>query len=105
MNTPTQTNTTSTNELRKEMQIINDLGLHARASAKLVEIANRFENTEIEIHYLEKSANCKSIMGVMMLAAKKNAKVEIIAKGDHAQAALQAIHDLINNCFGEPQPS
>ena len=103
MTTPIETNEITHHELRREMQIINDLGLHARASAKLVEIANRFENTELEIHYLEKSANCKSIMGVMMLAAKRGAKIEIIAKGDHAQAAIDAIKELINNKFGESQ--
>ncbi len=88
--------------LTEKIKIINKLGLHARASAKMVDIAKKFADTHIEISYRDNIANCKSIMGVMMLAASNNAEIELTAQGQHAQAALSAIVGLINNRFGEP---
>ena len=88
-------------KLTEKVKIINKLGLHARASAKMVDIAKKFPDTNIEIAYRDNTANCKSIMGVMMLAASNNAEIELLAQGEHAQAALAAIVSLINDRFGE----
>jgi len=86
--------------LTKQLTIINKLGLHARASSKLVELANQFSCSII----LEKDrqvANAKSIMTVMMLAANKGSVVKITTNGVDEQAALLALEQLINDKFGE----
>ncbi len=88
------------NMLRKKLQIINKLGLHARAAAKLVQTAAKFES-HIEISRDGVSANCKSIMGVMMLAASQHTWVEIVVTGNDEEHALGAIETLIANRFGE----
>ena len=85
---------------RKEVTIINKLGLHARASAKLIKTASRF-TADIKITYERKTVDAKSIMGIMMLAASKGAVLEISAEGEDATNALQAIIDLVNNRFDE----
>jgi phosphocarrier protein HPr len=81
-------------------EIINKLGLHARASAKLTQTASAF-TSEIWITRNERRVNAKSIMGVMMLAAGKGASVTIEAEGADAEAALAAILQLIGDKFGE----
>jgi phosphocarrier protein len=86
--------------IKEKFIISNKLGLHARAAAKLVATSARFES-EIALHCKGKTANAKSIMAVMMLAASINTEVEITANGDDAQAAVQAIIELVNNKFGE----
>lgn len=86
----------------REIIIINKLGLHARAAAKLVNVASHFESSVL----LEKSGsqvNGKSIMGVMMLAASKGSTVIITVDGEDEDAALTAISELINNRFGESE--
>ncbi len=86
----------------QKITIINKLGLHARAAAKLVNVASHFESSVL----LEKSAtqvNGKSIMGVMMLAVSKGSTIIITVDGDDEEAALAAIFELINNRFGEPE--
>ncbi len=88
--------------MRREFEIVNKLGLHARAAAKLVNEASRF-GAEITIHRSGRSANAKSIMSVMMLAASCGAAVEIEAEGDDAEAALDALGGLIAARFGEPE--
>jgi len=87
---------------QKEIEIINKLGLHARAAAKLVTLASRFQ-CEIDIMRDEKKVNAKSIMGVMMLAAAKGCTVRVIAEGEDATEALAQIEALINDRFGEGQ--
>ena len=84
----------------KNLEIINKLGLHARAAAKLVALASRF-HAEIEIHRNGKTVNGKSIMGVMMLAASKGAIVQITAAGDDETDAINQIEALIQGRFGE----
>ena len=86
--------------IRKKLQIINKLGLHARAAAKLVQTAARFES-EIEISLEGRSANAKSIMGVMMLAASQHAWIDVQLHGNDEVNALQHITTLIENRFGE----
>ena len=83
-----------------EAQIINKLGLHARASAKLTQLASKF-SCEIWLTRNNRRVNAKSIMGVMMLAAGKGSSVLIEADGKDADAALKALQELIANKFGE----
>jgi len=80
--------------------IVNKLGLHARASAKLTQVANTFKS-EVWLSRNGRRVNAKSIMGVMMLAAGKGASVTVEAEGADADAALRAIRQLIADKFGE----
>ncbi len=83
-----------------EATIVNKLGLHARASAKLTQLASSFQS-EIHLTRNGRRVNAKSIMGVMMLAAGKDSSVRIEADGEDADAALTAIGTLIADKFGE----
>jgi len=83
-----------------EVEIVNKLGLHARASAKLTQTASRFAS-EVWLSRNGRRVNAKSIMGVMMLAAGKGSRVGIEAIGEDAEAALAALAGLINDKFGE----
>ena len=85
---------------KAEVEIINKLGLHARASAKLTQLAGSFP-CEVWMERNGRRINAKSIMGVMMLAAGKGSKVVIDTEGEQADAALAAIIALINDYFGE----
>ncbi len=80
--------------------IRNKLGLHARASAKLVSIASRF-SSEITLIKDGIEVNGKSIMGIMMLAACKGTELLLRAEGSDAEEALEAIESLVNDRFGE----
>jgi phosphocarrier protein HPr len=86
--------------IRKKLEIVNKLGLHARAAAKLVQTASRFES-HIDIVKDEMLANAKSIMGVMMLAASQHSWVEFRIEGTDEDSALLAIENLLANRFGE----
>jgi phosphocarrier protein HPr len=83
-----------------EAEIINRLGLHARAAAKLTHIASGFQS-EIWLSRSGRRVNAKSIMGVMMLAAGKGSKVMIEAEGTDADKALATLTALIADRFGE----
>jgi len=83
-----------------DVTIDNKLGLHARASAKLTELASRYQS-EVWLSRNGRRVNAKSIMGVMMLAAGKGATVTIETEGADADAALTAIQALIADKFGE----
>ena len=80
--------------------IVNKLGLHARAAAKLTHIASGFQS-DIWLSRAGRRVNAKSIMGVMMLAAGKGSTVTIEAEGADAQAALAALAKLSAESFGE----
>jgi phosphocarrier protein HPr len=80
--------------------IINKLGLHARASAKLVSLAGKYQS-QIEVINGTKTINAKSIMGVMVLAAAQGTTIELHVDGVDEQAATDALIELINNRFGE----
>ena len=84
------------------VEIINRLGLHARAAAKFVQTAAN-SAAEITVSKGDKKVNGKSIMGLMMLAAARGAVLTIATAGDGADAALQALIDLIADRFGEPE--
>ena len=86
--------------LTLSIKIINKLGLHARASAKLTQIANQFES-DIWIEKNGKKVNAKSIMGVMMLAASQGSNIIIMTEGLDEKEALDSIVTLINDFFGE----
>jgi phosphocarrier protein len=83
-----------------ELEIINKLGLHARASAKLTQLASKFQ-CEVWIMRNNKRVNGKSIMGVMMLAAGKGSRVTVETDGEDEQACSTAIASLIAERFGE----
>jgi len=82
------------------IKIINKLGLHARASAKLTQVANQFKS-DIWIEKNNKKVNAKSIMGVTMLAASQDSDITITTEGSDEQDALDSIIALINDYFGE----
>jgi phosphocarrier protein len=88
--------------IRKEIEILNKLGLHARAAAKLVQCAGRFAS-HVEIERRGQSVNGKSIMGVMMLAASQGTRITVEAAGEDEDAAMAAIEALIGDRFGEPE--
>ena len=88
--------------LTQETEIINKLGLHARASAKLTQLAGKF-TCEVWMAKGSRRINAKSIMGVMMLAAGLGSEVELETEGADEQAAQDAITALVNDKFGEGQ--
>ena len=85
---------------QREVEIVNKLGLHARASAKLTQLAGKF-TSEVQISRNGRKVNAKSIMGVMMLAAGKGTKVTIEVDGPDEDQAIEALCALISDCFGE----
>jgi phosphocarrier protein HPr len=84
----------------REIEIINKLGLHARASAKLTQTAGKFQS-EVWIARDGRKVNAKSIMGVMMLAAAKGVTVTLETQGSDELEAITALVELINGKFGE----
>ena len=86
--------------LKSEAKIVNKLGLHARAAAKLTQLAGGYR-AEIWLSRSGRRVNAKSIMGVMMLAAGMGTTVLIEASGDDAEQAIQALRKLIADRFGE----
>lgn len=86
--------------MRKEITIVNKLGLHARAAAKLVTLASEFES-DIQLARGNRQVNAKSIMGVMMLAAGKGTNLELIATGADEDVAVQRLEKLVMDRFGE----
>jgi len=87
---------------RIEAEILNKLGLHARASAKLTQLAGSFP-CEVWMERGSRRINAKSIMGVMMLAAGKGATVTVDTEGERADEAMQALLSLIADKFGESE--
>jgi phosphocarrier protein len=87
---------------QRELEIINKLGLHARASAKLTQLAAKYQS-EVMLSRNGRKINAKSIMGVMMLAAGKGSRVVLEVDGPDENEAIDAITALVNDCFGEGQ--
>ena len=87
---------------QREVEIVNKLGLHARASAKLTQVASRFQS-DVHIARNGRRVNAKSIMGVMMLAAGKGSKVTLETSGPDEDEAMNAICALVADCLGEGQ--
>ncbi len=86
--------------IQQELEIINKLGLHARASAKLTQLAAKFQS-DVWLTRNARRVNAKSIMGVMMLAAGMGAKVTLEADGSDESDCVAALAALINDKFGE----
>ncbi|MBX9629810.1 MAG: HPr family phosphocarrier protein [Burkholderiales bacterium] len=87
---------------RREVDIVNKLGLHARASAKLTQLAGKYQ-CEVWLSRNGRRVNAKSIMGVMMLAAAKGSKIEIETDGTDEADAMAALVELIADKFGESE--
>ncbi|MCD6527514.1 MAG: HPr family phosphocarrier protein [Desulfuromonas sp.] len=85
---------------KKEFEIINRLGLHARAAAQFVQVAGTF-NAEVFVEKDGFEVNGKSIMGILMLAAPKGTLIDVRTEGEDADLALAALEQLINDKFGE----
>ncbi len=85
---------------KRDIEIVNKLGLHARASAKLTQLATSFK-CEVNLERNARRVNAKSIMGVMMLAAGKGATISIETDGEDEVAAMEGLTALINDKFGE----
>ncbi len=88
--------------MNQQIEIINRLGLHARAAAKFVNISSRYSSS-VDLEKNGQRVNGKSIMGVMMLAAGKGSLVTIYAEGDDAKDCMQSLTELINNRFDEDE--
>jgi phosphocarrier protein len=88
--------------LRRELEIVNKLGLHARASAKLTQAAAQF-SSEVWLSRNERRVNAKSIMGVMMLAAARGSIIVLETDGPDQAEALEALAQLVANRFGESE--
>lgn len=88
--------------LQQTTTIVNKLGLHARAAAKFVTQASRFDS-EINLVRNNQNVNGKSIMGVMMLAAAKGSEIELLIDGSDEKQAMQSLLELIANRFGEAE--
>ncbi len=88
--------------MERTVGIINKLGLHARAAAKLVTLASKFE-ADVMIRKDGREVSGKSIMGVMMLAAAKGSEITLIANGSDAEQAISELTQLIADRFGEEE--
>lgn len=86
--------------IQKEIEIVNKLGLHARASAKFTQLASKFKS-EVWVARNGRRVNGKSIMGVMMLAAGKGSSILLETNGADEQECFDAINGLIQDKFGE----
>jgi phosphocarrier protein HPr len=87
---------------QQEVDIVNKLGLHARASAKLTQLAAKYQ-CDVSLARNGRKVNAKSIMGVMMLAAGKGSRITLETEGPDESEAMDALVALIGDCFGEGQ--
>ena len=86
--------------IHRQVEIINKLGLHARAAAKFVTLASAFQS-EVQLAHNGNQVNGKSIMGVMMLAAAKGTQLDLLVEGPDEQEAIEKLCELIANRFDE----
>jgi phosphocarrier protein len=86
--------------LRRTVEIVNERGLHARASAKFVKLASTFD-AEVQVSRDGSTVDARSIMGLMMLAAGIGSTIEISAEGAEAEQAVEALCELVENRFDE----
>lgn len=87
-------------EVRAELEIVNPLGLHARAASKLVSLANKF-TSDVYLARGETEVNAKSMLGVLMLACGKGSKIQLRCVGADSPACLAGLSDLVRSGFGE----
>ncbi len=88
--------------ISRNIEIINKLGLHARAAAQFVQLASSFAS-HIEIEKDKRRVNGKSIMGVMMLAANKGSEIILYTDGEDEEESMNSLEELINNRFNEEE--
>ncbi len=88
--------------LKQTLCIVNKLGLHARAAAKLVKLASSFES-HVQVKRQQREVNGKSIMGVMLLAAGKGTEIELTVEGTDEEQAMEELSQLIQSGFGEEE--
>lgn len=88
-------------DARATFEIVNKLGMHARAATKLVQTASRYRS-DVQIEKDGHVANAKSVMGVLLLCGHQGSKITVTARGDDAAQAVDAIGVLIADRFGEP---
>ena len=86
--------------IEKEILITSEFGLHARPAAKLVRLAAQYRSN-VYITFQDNRINAKSIMGVMMLAAEKGARIHLQVEGDDEMLLMTALENLFNSGFGE----
>ncbi len=88
--------------IRKTLRIKSELGLHARAAAKLVKLTSQFES-DIKLSRLnvEEQVDAKSILGILLMAAAQGTKIEVMIDGKDEEVAMEAVVQLVNNRFGE----
>jgi phosphocarrier protein len=86
--------------IRREVQIVNRLGLHARAAARFVHAANRFRS-RVEVSRSGRSMDGKSILGILLLAASQGTAIEVTAEGEDEDQAMDALEALVGGGFGE----
>ncbi len=88
--------------IRKTLRIKSELGLHARAAAKLVTLTSQFES-DIKLSRLnvEEQVDAKSILGILLMAAAKGTEIEVMIDGKDEEVAMEAVVQLVNNRFGE----
>ena len=86
--------------VEREVEIVNPAGLHARPAAEFVKVAGRF-SSEIRVEKGGLAVNGKSIMGVLMLAAERGSRLRLLATGDDAEDAVDALSDLVGRGFEE----
>ena len=86
--------------LSRDVTIVNQLGLHARAAAKFVRLATRFES-QVHVTRDDRAMDGKSIMGILLLAAARGARLTISAEGHDEEAAVEALCQLVESGFGD----
>ncbi len=88
--------------IRKTLRIKSELGLHARAAAKLVKLTSQFES-DIKLSRLdvEEQVDAKSILGILLMAAAQGTEIEVMIDGKDEEVAMEAVVQLVNNRFGE----
>ncbi len=86
--------------IKKQVEIINKLGLHARAATKFASMANKF-SSKIQVVFGDKTIDGKSIMALMLLAAAKGSLLTLVTDGEDAELAMESLLNLINNRFDE----
>ena len=83
-------------------EVVNKLGLHARAASRLVQLASKFP-CDIVLRREQQEANAKSVMGVLLLCGSKGTKLTVVANGERASEAVDSIGELIQDRFGEEE--
>ena len=86
--------------IEKKLDVINKLGLHARAAAKVVSVASRYDSSILVLHK-NQTIDAKSIMGLLMLGAAKGSSVTFQVAGEDEQHAMNELEDLFARCFDE----